>query len=128
MRWVIPTSGPGTPLNLLEGAMQSIEAPINGMNLYAPRHCRTTTNHGQTPLEAEWMIEVSDAVIEQGYEPQDANDLLERIAKRLENENPAEGYDITECYDLIHHHPLPEYQNIYHTVKKELNDLGLKLF
>ena len=38
--------------------MQSIEAPINGMNLYAPRHCRTTVNHGQTPLEAEWMIEV----------------------------------------------------------------------
>ncbi|MBZ5584101.1 MAG: hypothetical protein LAQ30_18185, partial [Acidobacteriia bacterium] len=67
MRWVIPTSGPGTDLCLWEGAMQAIEAPINGMNLYAPRHCRTTVNHGQTPLEAEWMIEVSDAVIEQGF-------------------------------------------------------------
>jgi hypothetical protein len=127
MRWIIPTSGPGTQLNLLEGAMQSIEAPINGMNLYAPRHCRTTTNHGQTPLEAEWMIEVSDAVIEQGFDRQGANELLERIAGGLENEKPAEGYDIKECYDLINHKPLPEYQKAYDNAKEELYDMGLKL-
>jgi hypothetical protein len=127
MRWIIPTSGSGTELNLLEGAMQAIEAPINGMNLYAPRHCRTTTNHGQTPLEAEWMIEVSDAVMEQGYDRQGANTLLERIAKRLENEKPAEGYDIIECYDLIHHRPLPEYQTAYDRVKKALSNMGLRL-
>ena len=36
--------------------MQAVEAPINGMNLYAPRHCRTTVNHGQTPVEAEWIL------------------------------------------------------------------------
>jgi len=127
MRWVIPTSGPGTELNLLEGAMQSIEAPINGMNLYAPRHCRTTTNHGQTPLEAEWMIEVSDAVIDQGFDRQGANELLVKIANRLEGEKPAKGYDITECYDLIHHRPLPDYEKAYISVKKQLTEIGLKL-
>ena len=97
MRWVIPTSGSGTELNLLEIAMQSIEAPVNGMNLYAPRHCRTTTNRGQTPLEAEWMIEVSDAMIKQGFDRKSANDLLAKLAKRLEGEKPQEGYSITEC-------------------------------
>jgi len=127
MRWIIPTSGPGTELNLLEGAMQAIEAPINGMNLYAPRHCRTTTNHGQTPLEAEWMIEVSDAVIEQGFDRQGANELLERIAKRFENEKPVEGYDITECYDLINHYPLPGYRAAYVNVKTQLAKMGLRL-
>ncbi len=96
------------------------------MNLYAPRQCRTTTNHGQTPFEAEWMIEVSDAVIEQGFDRQSGNELLEKIAKRLENEKPAEGYDITECYDLIHHRPSPEYYDTYHKVKNELNRMGLK--
>lgn len=125
MRWVIPTSGPGTALNLLEGAMQAIEAPINGMNLYAPRHCRTTTNHGQTPLEAEWMIEVSDAVIDNEFDRQGADELLGKIAQRLDGEKPAEGYDITECYDLIHHRPVPEYQQAYVDVKKELTDMGL---
>jgi len=127
MRWIIPTSGPGTELNLLEVAMQAIEAPINGMNLYAPRHVRTTTNHGQTPLEAEWMIEVSDAVIDRGFDRQGANELLSKLAKRFENEKPADGYDITKCYDLIHHKPLPDYQKTYERVKQHLASLGLKL-
>lgn len=127
MRWVIPTSGPGTELSLLEVAMQSIEAPINGMNLYAPRHCRTTINHGQTPLEAEWMIEVSDAVIDQGFDRPGASELLAKLAKRLENEKPASGYDITECYDLIHHKPMPDYEKAYLSVKSQLTEMGLKL-
>jgi hypothetical protein len=127
MRWVIPTSGPGTELNLLEGAMQSIEAPINGMNLYAPRHCRTTTNHGQTPLEAEWIIEVSDAVIEQGFDRQGGNELLRKLARRFEGEKPQDGFSITECYDLIHHKPKPDYEKVYLSAKRQLTEMGLTL-
>lgn len=127
MRWIIPTSGPGTDLCLWEGAMQAAEAPINGMNLYAPRHCRTTMNHGQTPVEAEWMIEVSDAVIDQGMDRQGANDLLERIAGRFEGQKPAVGYDITECYDLVRHQPKAEYQEVIKRVKAGLGEMGLPL-
>lgn len=127
MRWIIPTSGSGTELNLLEIAMQSIEAPINGMNLYAPRHCRTTTNHGQTPLEAEWMIEVSDAVIQQGLNRKEANDLLARLAKKFEGKKPQEGKSITECYDLIHHRPFPELEKVYFEVKRQISEMGLLL-
>lgn len=127
MRWIIPTSGSGTELSLLEIAMQSIEAPINGMNLYAPRQCRTTTNRGQTPFEAEWMIEVSDAVIDQGLDRQGADALLAKLAERFEGEKPADGYAITECYDLINHKPLPDYQKLYTKTKKTLTDLGLNL-
>ena len=106
--------------------MQSTEAPINGMNLYAPRHCRTTVNHGQTPVEAEWMIEVSDAVIEQGYDRQAGNELLGRIAAKFDGKQPLVGYDIGECYDLIHHQPKKEYAEIHQKVKKELREMGLK--
>jgi methylamine--corrinoid protein Co-methyltransferase len=127
MRWIIPTCGPGTELNLLEIAMQSIEAPINGMNLYAPRHCRTTVNHGQTPLEAEWMIEVSDAAIDQGLDRQDGNELLRRIAQRFEGKEPDPGYDITECYDLIYHRPRPEYEQIHRRAKEQMKETGLRL-
>lgn len=127
MRWVIPTSGPGTDLCLWEGAMQAIEAPINGMNLYAPRHCRTTVNHGQTPLEAEWMIEVSDAVIEQGLDREAGNDLLGRIATRFENQKPAAGYDIADCYDLLRHRPKPAYEEAIKRVKMGLKEMGLPL-
>ena len=107
--------------------MHSIDAPINGMNLYAPRHCRTTINHGQTPLEAEWMIEISDAVIDQGFDRQGASELLTKLAKRLENEKPAPGYDIAECYDLIHHKPMPNYEKAYLSVKSQLTEMGLIL-
>ena len=125
MRWVIPTSGPGTDLSLWEVAMQAVEAPINGMNLYAPRHCRTTVNHGQTPLEAEWMIEVSDAVIEQGLDRQAGNELLGRMAALFKDKKPAEGYDISECYDLIHHQPKEPYAETYRHVKTKLREMGL---
>ncbi len=127
MRWIIPTSGPGTELNLLENAMQSIEAAVNGMNLYAPRHCRTTTNHGQTPLDAEWMIEVSDAVIEQGYDRSGADELMAEISKRFEGQQPAAGFDITECYDLVRHKPRPEFERAYSAVKNQLKEFGLQL-
>ena len=105
--------------------MQAAEAPINGMNLYAPRHCRTTVNHGQTPVEAEWMIDVSDAVIDEGMDRQGANELLGRIAARFEGKQPAVGYDIGECYDLVHHQPKDAYAGIYRQVKKELREMGL---
>jgi len=127
MRWIIPTSGSGTELNLLEIAMQSIEAPINGMNLYAPRHCRTTTNHGQTPLEAEWMIEVSDAVIDQGMDRREGDEILRKLAQRFAGQKPADGYDITDCYDLIHHRPQPQYEQIYAQVKTQVKEMGLNL-
>ena len=128
MRWIIPTSGPGTELNLLEIAMQSIEAAVNGMNLYAPRHCRTTINHGQTPLEAEWMIDIADAVIEQEFNRETANVLITKIAELFENKKPQDGYSITECYDLIHHRPNADYEKVYHNVRSQLKALGLKLF
>ena len=127
MRWIIPTSGPGTELSLMEIAMQSLEAPLNGMNLYAPRQCRTTVNHGQTPFEAEWMIEVADTAIDQGIDRQAGNEFLRKIARRLQGQKPATGFDITECYDLVHHKPSEEYERIYFRVKDELKDLGLNL-
>jgi len=125
MRWVIPTSGSGTDLNLIEIAMQSIEAVVNGMNLYAPRHCRTTTNRGQTPLEAEWMIEVADATTGAGLDRAGADDLLTRLAQSIDGRKPEKGYAITECYDLVQHRPVPAYDQVYREVKAHLGDSGI---
>jgi len=125
MAWVIPTSGCGTETNLWEIAIRSIEAPINGANLYAPRHSRARINGGQTPLEAEWMLEVADAVVKQGLNRQQAGEILKKIAAKIEGRKPETGYLITECYDLVHHRPSEEYQRIYERVKEDLIKLGL---
>jgi hypothetical protein len=73
------------------------------------------------------MIEVSDAVIGQGMTRRDGEALLRKIAQRFVGQEPAAGYDITECYDLIHHRPQPQYEKLYHSVKAQLNEMGLNL-
>jgi len=126
MAWVIPTSGPGTENNLLESAIRCIEAPINGANLYAPRHSRANINSGQTPLEAEWMVEVSDAAIRAGFDRVAASKVIKEIAAKLKDREPEAGYSIQDCYDLVHHKPSESYNAIYRKVKDELNNLGLE--
>ncbi len=84
-------------------------------------------NHGQTPVEAEWMIEVSDAVIDQKMDRQSANELLDRIAAHFEGQMPAVGFDITECYDLVNHQPKEEYRKSINRVKTGLREMGLCL-
>ena len=125
MAWVIPTSGPGTETNLLEVALRSIEATINGANLYAPRHSRARMNAGQTPLEAEWMLEVSDATLRTGLDRESGSELLDQVATILEDRKPEPGMTVQECYDLVNHRPRPEYEKVYLKVKEQLSSMGL---
>ena len=129
MLWAIPSSGPCTEQNLWEHAIRAIEAVINGGNIYAPRHVRTETNLGQTPLEPEWLVEVSDAVIRSGMNTRDkAGKLIERIIKeKLTGKVPERGKTILECYDMVKHEPLKEYRALYDRVKGELAKMGLQL-
>lgn len=125
MAWIIPTSGPGTESNLLEVAFRTIEATINGANLYAPRHSRARMNAGQTPVEAEFMVEVSDATLAAGLDRQRGGELLSRLTQKLEGRQPEPGFTIQECYDLVNHRPSPDYERIHQQVKEQLTELGL---
>ena len=118
-------SGPGTETHLLELAMGCVKAPINGCNLYIPRQSRARMDASQTPLEAEWMMEVADATIKAGLTRETAQPVLEGIAARLEGRAPEEGLHIQRCYDLVHHMPSPEYEALYRQVKEELAAMGL---
>lgn len=125
MAWIIPTSGPGTESNLLEVAFRTIEATINGANLYAPRHSRARMNAGQTPLEGEFMVEVSDATLAAGLDRQRGGELLVKLTQKLADRHPEPGFSIQECYDLVNHRPSPEYERIHQQVKEQLIELGL---
>ena len=126
MEWNIPASELCTEEHLLESAIRSIEAPLNGANLYAPRVSRPRMNAGQTPLEPEFMIEVSDATIKAGLKRGEASRLLQKISGGFEGKTPAKGKTILECYDLVKHKPSKEYEDIYRKVKKMLVNFGLK--
>ena len=125
MEWVIPTAGPGTETNLLEVAVRSIEATINGANLYAPRHSRAQMNAGQTPLEGEFMVEVSDATLAAGIGKEWGSEILTQLARQLKDKHPEPGMSIQQCYDLVNHRPTPEYEKIHLKVKEQLASLGL---
>ncbi len=125
MEWNISCSGLCTEMALLESAIRSIEAPVNGANLYAPRVSRPMLNSGQTPLEPEFMVEVSDATIKAGLNREEASEILDKLSESLDGKPPAKGKTIQECYDLENHRPSEEYHKLYLNVKKKLTDLGL---
>lgn len=125
MEWNITCSELCTEMALQESAMRSIEAAVSGASLYAPRVSRSRMNAGQTPFEAEWMIEVSDAVIKAGLKRSEANMILNSIAIKIEDKKPVRGKTIQDCYDLVKHKPSREYEEIYRRVKNYLAEQGL---
>ncbi len=83
-------------------------------------------NAGQTPLEAEWMLEVSDATIRAGMDRAKADEALWKIAEKLKDRRPEPGFAIQECYDLVRHRPTTAYHDVYLGVKEFLAGLGLQ--
>ena len=127
MHWPIPVSELCTPSHLQELVLRSIEATVNGANLYVPRVSRSRMNGGQTPADAELMIEASDAAIRSGLKRSEIYELFKPIiTKLMENPTPEPGKLITECYDLQHHKPSSEYGSLIAEVKQEFSDCGLK--
>jgi hypothetical protein len=128
MDWNITCSGLCTKTGLMENAIRSIEATVNGAALYAPRVSRARMNAGQTPVEPEFMIEVSDATLNAKLKRKEAGEILHKLAAKLKGKDPEEGQTIHQCYDLLKHKPSPEYQGIINDVKHELTDLGLEFY
>jgi len=127
MHWPIPVSELCTESHLEELVLRSIEATVNGANLYVPRVSRSRMNGGQTPADAELMIEASDATLRSGVKRVDVYEMFEPvITKLMTNSTPEPGKLITECYDLRRHRPSPEYQELIGRVKKEFEDCGLQ--
>ncbi len=126
MHWPIPVSELCTASHLEELVLRSIEATVNGANLYVPRVSRSRMNGGQTPADAELMIEASDAAIASGLKRGEVYEMFKPIITRLmENPTPEPGKLITECYDLQRHRPSAEYGALIEEVKKKFSDCGL---
>jgi methylamine--corrinoid protein Co-methyltransferase len=127
MHWPIPVSELCTESHLEELVLRSIEATVNGANLYVPRVSRSRMNGGQTPADAELMIEASDAAIRSGVKRDDVYGMFKPVINKLmTNTTPESGKLITECYDLQRHRPSPEYQDLITGVKKEFEACGLQ--
>ena len=117
-----PGAGTETRLWSLLG---SLAAPINGGNLGGSRQWRAQMNASQTPLETEWVYEVASASMRTGLDEGTASDLLRKLNERMEGMFAEPTVHITDCYDLVNHKPLPEYEKAYLRVKDEVSRMGL---
>ena len=127
MHWPIPVSELCTESHLEELVLRSIEATVNGANLYVPRVSRSRMNGGQTPADAELMIEASDAAIKTKVKRNEVYQMFKPIiTKLMTNSTPETGKLITECYDLQRHKPSPEYKELIKGVKTKFEDCGLE--
>jgi len=127
MHWPIPVSELCTDSHLEELILRSVEAAVNGANLYVPRVSRSRMNGGQTPADAELMIDASDAAIRMQIRRSEVYEVFKPvITKLMKNTTPEPGKLITECYDLQRHRPSSEYQKLIAKVKSEFKDCGLQ--
>ncbi len=127
MHWPIPVSELCTESHLEELVLRSVEATVNGANLYVPRVSRSRMNGGQTPADAELMIEASDAAIRSGLKRGEVYEMFRPVIERLlADPAPEPGKLITECYDLRRHRPSPEYGGLIARVKDEFRECGLQ--
>ena len=126
MHWPIPVSELCTATHLEELILRSVEATVNGANLYTPRVSRSRMNGGQTPADVELMIDASDATLKSQIKRKDVYQMFRPvITKLMNNSTPEPGKVITECYNLRKHKPSSEYQELLIGVKNEFKDLGL---
>ncbi len=126
MHWPIPVSELCTSSHLQELVLRSIEATVNGANLYTPRVSRSRMNGGQTPADVELMIDASDATLRTRIKRGDVYSMFKHIITKLSaNVTPEQGKLITECYDLQRHRPSSEYRELIDSIRKEFADCGL---
>jgi len=126
--WSGGTWGIGTEMHLRSLALDAMAATVLGSGLGIRRTERPQPNEGQSPLEIEWSIEVSDATLRAGMGLKDVAEVMKTVNKRVEGLPipRVKKKTITEVYDLIKHRPSREYQEVYEKVKKEYADLGLE--
>jgi len=118
--------GPGSEMCLREKALSAFVSTITGSNLYIPRAFRPNLDEGQTPLEVEFMVEVSDATLKAGIRRKEGSRIVKRMCERYVGKPIPTSKSIRECYDLIRHRPSREYEETYERVKDDLVEMGLR--
>jgi hypothetical protein len=84
-------------------------------------------NGGQTPADAEVMIEASDATLNTKIKRDEVYEMFKPVIEDLmNNSTPVEGKLISECYDLHRHRPSAEYSDLIRKVKDQFRDCGLQ--
>jgi methylamine--corrinoid protein Co-methyltransferase len=120
-------SGLGTPEILWEVAAGAIVGAVCGMNQHGVgATCGTKTDH-TSGVEARFQAQVAHAAL--GMSRQAANEAVLECLEHYEASlpNPNLGKSFPELYNLDTLEPGNEWQDIYHTVCRQLTQSGLAM-
>ena len=125
---IFAVSGPGTKEVLYEAAVGAIVGTTCGFNIQGVGTASGFNSDVVTGLEARFIAEVSQAVVDVGMTCDQASDLIPELQERFipSLENPDRGLPFPEVYDEETIEPKPGWLGIYGTVKQELADMGLR--
>ncbi len=127
---VFPKSGAMTRELLYEVAANALVITQGGAHLEGVGAADGAVPNG-SGLEARWMGEIGHAVTKLMLDSITANELANRLAAKYEHifnlpeGNPGVRFD--QAYNLETLQPVPEWQALYDEVKKDVNDMGIKV-
>ncbi len=125
---IYPKSGALTRELLYETAANAITVTTAGGHLEGVGAADGNRPHS-TGLEARLMGEVGYAVTQQGLELREANAMVQTLLTKYEHvfKDPAgnPGVPFDRAYDTDRLKPVPEWQQLYEEVKRDLRAIGL---
>lgn len=127
---IYPKSGALTRELLYEVAANAIAITVSGGHLEGVGAADGAAPNA-TGLDVRWMGEVGHAVARQRLDLEAANALILKLLERYERVfdipggNPGVSFD--RAYNLETLRPVPEWEQLYRSVKHELNELGLSI-
>ncbi|KXB06482.1 methyltransferase [candidate division MSBL1 archaeon SCGC-AAA382A20] len=132
-----PLSGPCTEMCLKEVSAQAITDTASGREIISgSASAKGVLENYTTGLEARMMSKAAEAIA--GESVSKANEILDTLVGEYEqnykeadttkdpsNTKLGRGKKLNECYDMETLTPTEEYYEVYDTVLKDLEDLGL---
>ena len=126
---IYPKSGALTKELLYEVAANAIVVTVSGGHLEGVGSADGALPNG-TGLEARFMGEVGHAATKQGLSLGAANELVLKLMEKYEHVfempegNPGVSFD--QAYDIETIKPVPDWQEMYVTIKEEVRQMGLE--
>lgn len=120
-------AGPCTDMVLREAATHGLVSVVSGSNLWEMAVAKNRHKNYATPMEARMAAEVGSGAAVEQITRGDANELALTLLKTYEEniEGAPLGKAFPECYNVRKIKPTEEYMNLYRTIRKELEDIGI---
>lgn len=122
-------AGPGTRMYFYEAAatiLSTVPAGFAGVQTVHP--AKAVIVDGVTPLEARFCVEMAYAAA--GMTSSQANQIVGQLLDKYEEniDLPPKGDRYSQCFDLEHGKPDPDYLSLYDEVINELIQMGIPLY